>query len=709
MVLLLAVLPPVSIALAADKSQESAIGPASNKVTNLPAIDVTARKWNEPLQSVPGSVSVQTADAIEKAGVRDLRDAARYVPNLTLGDFSVRRLTFPFIRGIGSGRNTAAITTYIDGVPQLSYATANQQLLDIDRIEFLRGSQGSLYGRNTLGGAISILPRLPTPDTAASVTLSAGDYGYLDARITGQGPISDGGAAWSLSSGYSMRDGYTKNDLTGNTLDDRSAFFGRVQALWPCNDDWSVRFSVSGETDRDGDYTLSDLASLRARPYHVTHDYEGYSDRDILQPALTVTYSGESMNMVSVTAYQWWQSHDRTDLDTTPADLMIRDAEERQGAWIEEIRFTSPDNAPVRLGDHVDMRWLLGAFGFSSSYRQRAFTDYRPGIMQVPAFGIPVPYEQHDDADLDDSGASLFGQATFTLNKLVELGLGLRHDYEHRSAELDSYSNPMLMPPSAADTSRDFNETSPRGTLAFHIYTDMLLYAEASKGYKAGGFNAQAPEGKTAFDDETSWTYEAGLKTAWLRNRIIANVALFETDWDDLQMDVPASTPGLFYIDNAGKATTRGAELELTVRPLAGLDLFGSIGVLSSEFRSGSTSAGIDVSGNELPFAPRTTWRAGAEYSHTLGTHLRGSVRVEGVGTSSYYYDAFNSISQDTYTLVNTRIGLGSGTWRLEAWVNNVFDEEYVPIAFPYQLASSGYVGEIGAPRTTGVSISKTF
>ncbi|MEI6218753.1 MAG: Plug domain-containing protein, partial [bacterium] len=122
--------------------------------TNL-QIEVTARKWTEPLQSVPGAVTIQTSDTLARAGAQDLRDATHCVPNLTLGDFSARRLTFPFMRGIGSGRNSPAVTTCIDGVPQLSYATANQQLIDIDRIEFLRGAQGTLYGRNTLGGVIN--------------------------------------------------------------------------------------------------------------------------------------------------------------------------------------------------------------------------------------------------------------------------------------------------------------------------------------------------------------------------------------------------------------------------------------------------------------------------------------------------------------------------------------------------------------------------
>ena len=696
-----------TIAVAQAQSTATATNTTAEIRSTLKPIEVTARKWNEPLQSVPCSVTVQTSESLQNAGIQDLRDAARYVPNLTLGDFSVRRLTFPYVRGIGSGRNSPAVTTCLDGVPQLSYSTANQQLLDIDRIEFLRGSQGSLYGRNTLGGAINIVPRIPSRDPITTVTLSGGDYGFFDGRFTSEGPLGAGKTAGSLSAGYSIRDGYTINDMTGNRLDDRKAFFGRSQIVWPDYGPWDFRLSISGETDCDGDYTLYDLASIRARPYHIAHDYEGSSERDFAQPVFTAKYHGNAVDMTSVTAFQWWQSHDITDLDTTAADLLRRNNAEDQNAWIEELRFSSPDSAPVKLADHVAMRWLVGTFAFLSDYTQRSFTEYRPGAVQM--LGIPFPFEQHEDADLRNSGVSLFGHATFLLDERMEFGLGLRHDYEHHSAALRSYANPLMMPGATSAASSDYNQTSPRASLGYHITSDALVYAETSKGYKSGGFNTLQIPGHTAFDEETSWTYETGLKTAWLKNHIIVNIALFRTEWDSLQMDVPTGAPGVFYIDNAGKAWSQGCELELTLHPVGGLNLFGGIGLLDSEFCAGSISGGVDVKGKELPFAPGITWHAGTEYSQALSANLRGFARIEGIGTGNYYYDAINGASQESYVVVNTRLGLTGGAWRLEGWVNNLFDKDYVPIAFPYQFAQSGYVGENGSPRTIGVSISRSF
>ena len=675
--------------------------------TNAMTIVVTARKWEEPLQDTPGAVTVLSQDELNAAGIKSVREATRCVPNVTLGDFSVRRLSFPFVRGLGSGRNSPAVDTIIDGVPQLSYATANQELLDVERIEYLRGSQSSLYGRDTLAGAINIVPRLPSSQPAIGGSLTAGNFGLLDGRVSAGGPVGTGGLL-SGAAGYSRRDGYTKNDLTGNTLDDREALFGRFTALWPDAGAWSFRLSAGGERDRDGDYTLGDLAAIRSDPHHVMHDYEGSTERDLAQPVFTASRRGPRADFTSITAFQWWRSRDMTDLDASPADLLRRSNSEEQEGWIQEFRCSSPAASPVALGEHMDMRWLMGAFGFHSVYSQRAFTEYRPGA--VPLLGIPFSYRQLDDADLTDCGMSLFAQASVMLAERVEVAAGLRYDYEHKKADLLTHTEPALMPPSPVADARDFNETSPRVTLAYHVTPDAQMYVEASKGYKTGGFNAQAEPDHSSFGEENSWTYETGVKTAWFRNRVMANAALFRTEWRDLQLDVPASgMPGVFYIDNAGNASSQGGELEMTVRPLRGLDLFGGLGLLESRFGIDSASAGADVADNDLPFAPRNTWHAGAQYAHPLWGGLSGFVRVDGFGTGRYYYAAANNASQGAYTLVNARLGVETGEWRLEGWVQNANDTDYVPLAFPLALAPSGYVGEAGAPRTYGVSFSRLF
>lgn len=684
--------------------------PVSQVSTSL-AIMVTARKWVEPLQEVPAAVTVRAAGELAATGASDLRDAARAVPNLTLGEFTARRLTFPYVRGIGSGQNAPAVMTCIDGVPQLSYVTANQQLLDVERIEFLRGPQGSLYGRDALGGVINIVPRLPTRTPARALAFSTGSPGLYEGRLTTQGPLGDAGLLGSFGLGYATRDGYTKNDFTGHDLDSREAWFGRAQLYLPEQGAWRYRLSLTAERDRDGDYAFSDLAGIRARPHHAAHDYEGHNDRDLAQPVLTAQRQGDDVDFVSITAFQWWQTRDSTDLDYTPADLMRKESEENEHAWVQELRLSSPAAAPIRLGDRMAMHWLGGAAAFIQNNERHAVTDYRPGGVSYGLWTYPM--QMQNDAQLDNLSASLFGQTTFVLDERWELGLGLRGDFEHRSAEVSSGmpAGPAL---ASSDPSRNFNQVSPRASLGRRFDPGIFAYTAVSKGYRAGGFNAVSPLDRTSYDEESCWNYEAGLKTDFFDHRLTAAATLFRLDWEEIQVNthVPGGNASDYYIENGGQARSQGAEFELNARPLQGLELFGGAGWVDAAYRDGSHSADQDVSGNDLPFAPRFGWHAGSAYTRQLAAKLRAFARLDVVGTGRYYYDASNFESQPSFVLVDARLGVEAGAWRVEGWVKNLFDEAVVPLAIPYGQGAAGrpvYMGENGAPRTLGISLTRAF
>jgi len=667
--------------------------PADDEIT----VTVTARQWEEPLREVPGSVEVITGQSLETAGARDVQGAAHLVPNLTLPDFSVRWLNFPFIRGIGSGRTTPAVTTIIDGVPQLSYLTTNQALIGTERIEFLRGPQGSLYGRNTLAGVINVVPELPSGEREAFAEVSGGSDNLQEARVGMSGPLENGGALGSLHLGFAARDGFTVNDATGRLLDDREAVFGRAQLLWSDAGPWSVRLSVTAERDRDGDYALGDLDALRANPRRVNHDFEGFNRRDLAQPVLTATRQGESSTLTLITALQQAEVHDRTDVDFSPFDLFRRGTDETFRALTQEVRLASREEGRLR--------WLAGALLFVAKNESDNITFFSADA--AAGMGVPFPFAQHSTAKLRNTGASPYGQVSFALNPRLDLTLGLRHDYEHREAALLEFTEPALSAPNAVNAERDFNQTSPRVSLSYRPGGDALWYVNAARGYKTGGFNPAAPPGQTVYDEEISRTVETGVKGSW--RGLMANLCLFHTEWDDIQLDVPLGLPGVFYIDNAGKATSRGLELELTGRPRRGLELFGGVGLLDTEFGAGSQSGGADVSGNNLPFAPRVTGRLSALLSGTIRGDWRGFARVDAIHTGEYDYDAINAQQQEAYTLVNLHFGADRGSWRVEGWVKNLFDQDYIPVALPVAIAPSGYVGESGAPRTVGVSLGYRF
>ncbi len=691
---------------AAPATNHTASGSASNSF----AITVTARKSPEPLQEVPGAVTVRSAVDLASAGARDLRDAASGTPNLTLADFSSRQLTFPYVRGIGSGQNDPGVATYIDGVPQLSYITANQELLDADRVEFLRGPQGALYGNGALGGVINIVPRLPSATPGGSVSLTAGSHGLFDSRVSATGPLG-GGLLGSFSGGFATRDGYTKNDVTGHNLDSQQAWFGHAQLYLPNQGDWDFRLSVTGESDRDGDYALYDLANLRANPYHASHDYEGCNDRDLLQPVFTARRHGDAVEFTSITALQWWRTHSRTDLDYTALDLMRQRVDAISVAGTEELRLASPVDAPVALTDRLNLHWLAGAFFFASRTQRETLTDYRPGGVAPPPFGWLFPYQEEKDSCQHDLGASLFGQTTLTLDKAWELTLGLRDDFEHRAAKLASQATAFFIPPTASTPERDFNQVCPDVSLAYHFTPDFLAYVKVSEGYRAGGFNAEGP---ASYNPETSWNYEAGLKTLWFDRQLIANAALFRTVWHDMQLNVPVgSNPYNYCVENAGRARSQGAELELRATPCRDLELFAGGALLDADFRPGSqTLTGtppyttLNIGGNDLPFAPHVTWNAGAQLSRDLPCNLRGFVRTDVTGMTRSFFDPSNGASQGALALVNLRFGVEAGNWRAELWAKNLFDRRYIAMALPYGV---NYIGENGAPRTLGMTLTRAF
>ena len=317
---------------------------STNAPVRLPAITVVAEKEPAAAQSVPVSVTAVPHETIDDADIRTMKDAAVYAPNVFPNEFSVRHLSNPFFRGIGSSPNNPGVTTYIDGVPQLNANSSNIELIDMEQLEFVRGPQGALYGRNTVGGLINFTSRQPALDAwRASVESEYGNYDFRDERFAVSGPIVTNRLGLSLAGGYSARDGYTKNVATGNFLDGREAFFGKLQLAWVPVETWEARLILSGERDRDGDYALGDLNFIRAHPHHVDHTGEGYTHRDVVAPTFVVNHNGSVVDFAMSTGLVWWKTRDSTELayDPMPFPVGTRDDSEKDFQFTQEFRLAS--------------------------------------------------------------------------------------------------------------------------------------------------------------------------------------------------------------------------------------------------------------------------------------------------------------------------------------------------------------------------------
>lgn len=686
-----------------------ALAQSQPPTVTLPEVTVTAQKEPAKAQDLPVSVTAITAGMLERAGVSIVSDAVLAAPNSIFTEFTARKLSNARFRGLGSSPANPAITTFIDGVPVLNANASSVELIDVDQIEFVRGPQSALFGRNTLGGLVNISSARPNLSRwTGRLTAPLGDNGTREVRGSVSGPLSNT-VALGVAVGHGERDGFTTNSITGNTIDDRQGTFGKAQLLWTPNARWETRLIVSGERSRDGDYALSDLAGLRQNPFTVARDFEGYQNRDVRSATLLARYEGDRVSVSSTSGYLRWDTRDETDLDYTPLSLVTRDNTEEAGQFSQEVRIASAGNAPVRLSDTTTLAWQVGGVMFTQNYEQTAINRFSPFILS-PFLGFPVQ-QYSPKGTIDDLGFGGFAQATFTFSNRVDLAIGARADRETKDATLDTYFDPLIAPPAAVAEKVTYSNISPNASLTVHVRPGSIVYATAGRGYKAGGFNPTAPPSAEAYGEELTWTMEAGSKTSFANGRVIANAAVFLIDWTDLQLNLPIQlAPGQFYISNVGGATSRGVELELMARAAGGVDVFGAFGLTRARFDEGSTSSGVDVGDNRIPFTPEYTASVGMQFSRQLRDRVSTFGRVELVRYGKFDYDDANTAGQKAYTLANLRAGVDLRGMTIEGWVRNAFDTRYIPTAFAYPFfAPSGFVGESGRPRTIGITLGVGF
>jgi iron complex outermembrane recepter protein len=684
------------------------IGNAStNSPTTLPTVTITAQKEEALAQSTPVSATAMPKDWLETAGVRYVKDAAMMAPNTFITEFSARKLSNPRFRGIGSSPNNPGITTYIDGVPQLNGNTSSHELTGVDQIDFIRGPQSTLYGRNTMGGLIDIRSAKPSlTDWSSGVLGTYGNYDYKDVRLDFGGPITADKLGLSLSGGYSGREGYTQNVATGADIDNREAVFGKGQLLFSPNENWEVRLILSGESANDGDYALGDLTAIRAHPHQVSRNTDGSTERDIFSATLLAGYSGGTFDFESISGLDWWETLDVTDIGyaLTPLTPVInRQNDEKAVQFTQELRLSSAKDAPVTLGDSLSLKWQTGLFFFTQNYDQLA-------VNNIPIFFTG----SREQSALDDMGMGVYGQTTLTVFEKLDFTAGVRGDYEDKDADL--YNQALFALPVVSRLNQSYTAVTPHFGIAYHITDKHLAYATLTRGYKAGGFNSIAPAGGQEYEEESNWSYETGFKTSWFEDRLQVNIAAFYTHWDDIQLNSPLGG-GAFFIDNAGSAASKGLELEVKARVMSGWDIFAGAGYNEARFLNGSydnnsnTATYQSIGGNKLPYAPDYTIHGGTQLIVPVRGDVNFFVRADVTAYGQFAYDAVNGAAQSAYSIANFRAGFGGSKWSIEGWVRNAFDTDYVPLAFQYGNlgAPSGYAGENGAPVTFGLTAKLRF
>lgn len=715
--------------LAAPYAVQAQQAPAQGeeaKPNTLDAITVSARKREESLQEVPVAVTAFTADGLDKLNVEDIGDLGAFVPNLTVyaARGSSSTLT-AYIRAVGQSDPLwgvdPGVGLYLDDVYVARPQGALLDVFDVERIEVLRGPQGSLYGKNTIGGAIKYVSSALEEDFYGRGSITIGNYSQLDTKASVNLPLG-GGWATRLAVASLSRDGYGENIRTGQDVSDKEILAARATLGYLGSPDFSAKFSVDWMDDQSGVrgakmlgpntnvvIPVATVPALDSR-YDVRNGMPNINDTSMLGASATLSWNlGDAWVLKSVTAYRESDTETNIDFDTLPNTIADVKAFYSDDQLSQEFQLNYDAGGKVR--------GVAGLYWFTGSAGGQVLNNFY-GLSFGDTQGV-----------VDTDSVAVYGEFTWDFAERWALTLGGRYTDEKKTADVYNigYTDASFTRPSgvvAADfeDSVSFQNFSPKVSLDFKVSEDILLYALASRGFKSGGFNIRAqatavPRSRLPFDDETVTTFEVGAKNAFLDDRLFVNLAYFNSDYKDIQLSVftavPNSNPPVFFGDftNAGKGSVDGIELEYQALLSPSFTLQGNFAWLDAEYDEFITN-NVNVAANQK-FTNAPDFSAAITGLHTLQLDGGGSftTRVSYSYQSEVYptTDLSEAIKQPGYGLVSAGlIWQTAGAWRFALEGANLADKEYRTTG--YNIPALGVLtGFYGAPRTYSLTATYDF
>ena len=676
-------------------------------------IVVTASKTGATLlQDTPFAVTAFNSQMLERTGVKDVRDLAAVTPNLLV----TQNASFSqiYIRGIGSnnvfGGSDPSSTIHLDGVYLARPASYLTNFLDVERIEVLRGPQGTLYGRNSVGGTINVISRKPGNEFVGRIQATYGNYNFARAEGYVSGPLVEDKLAASISFIGSRRDGYLKNIVPGvGDADNERTIGGRGQ----------LRFTPSAplEIILRADYVHSDdalagyvkllqtttdpLANSTLGDYRkIAVNIRPASNRRQWGTAGEVNYDvADGLQLKSLTAYRANRLTQVGDTDGTALNGRRTDQFEDQHQFSQEVNLTGKAGA---------LTYILGAYYFNEHILvDSSVTTYATNV------------RANFNPTINTDAIAGFAQGSFAVTEQITLTAGIRYTSEKKKFDqiATNFSLVTGLPnatyPRTYSTENTYKAWTPKFGIELRPTDGLLIYASATKGFKSGGFNFSSANAAQGFDPEMLWSYEAGAKLDLLDRLVRLNATVFRYDYSDLQVQSFLS-PGVVDITNASDAKVKGAEFEAQLRPASWLKLGGNLAYLNARYKN-YTSALLpgnipyDASGNRLNLAPKWSYSVFAEADTAIGEGS-GFIRGEYNYRTRQFFTASNSglDTQPGYGLLNASIGytFPGENFELLAFARNLTDREYVTSTASF---ASGIVGRVGEPRTYGIRAVAKF
>jgi iron complex outermembrane receptor protein len=707
----------------------------------LEEIIVTAQKREQNINDVGIAITAFDSKTIEALGYHQLSDVSGATSNFSVVMMGTNVPDFT-IRGVGVNdyalNQSTSVGTYVDGVAMSSPALMNVQMFDTDGVEVLKGPQGTLYGRNTIGGAVLFTSKGPTDTFQASTYDEIGNYGYYMVGGAISGPLSDTVSA-RLAFNDTQSNGYQKDLTTGNTNGGLDQVNVRSIFDWKPTNDLKVRLKLYAGADNSN----LDAFNLPGQggntsTYGTINTPDGipYRRSKADGGALTADWKLGGVTLTSITGYDHLNRFEYTNIDGRPAccsvsDETINSIEQSQVNQVsQELRAASSSNGPLT--------WVAGLYWSHDEIQD--YTDYLlPGAgYSTAALGIPSTYpvatSLGNKYDQKTTSEAAFGQVEWSPTEKWHLTAGLR--YTKDSKQLDNATTTWTVNPEVdqgaagavapvqsgeffapISLSKDFSAVTGKIGVDYHLSKDALFYASVSNGFKSGGFQGQLatnPAGIDAFGNETLTAYETGLKLTLAGGRVQVNSALFYYVDNGLQADgiLKIGTGGnaaLYTMENVGNARDYGAEIDLQAKPTEQLTLALGVGYLSAKIVQPLVT---DVPVNGKPaLSPEWTANGRARYDIVETSKARWFVQGDFRCQASEYFDIYETqfLHESAYCVVNGGLGVNAidDKWQVMLYGRNIADRTYR--VFGYSGGTAGNVSEYGPPRTYGVSFSYHF
>jgi len=681
----------------------------------LDEVVVTAEKKEELLQKIPASITSLNAKQINAFGLWNTKEITGIIPNLYSADPGDAR-DVSSVRGIATSSYDPTVATYIDGVNQFSLDTYIPNLFDIERIEVLRGPQGTLYGRNGMGGVINIITKQPNNTSSGFADISIGNYNQQRITAGFKTPFIKDKLFFGASILSNKRDGYYTNEFTQSSYDNQNGFSGNYFLKYKVSSRWDINLNFKQlANENQGPFPLVFGAEdAMSKPYRLIQNSTTIMKDKTSNTSLSIRYAGSGFNFSSQTAYQQNYRYytNPIDGDFSPIDA-ISVINNYGSKWnnnkvlTQDFKFTS-NNA-----NNSKFKWTAGAFLF---YQDAP-------VKQTTRFGIDANLMMIGDSLFSiintsttlKKGFAIYGQATYALSDKLNMSFGLRNDYENQTqsilGEYQRDPSPELYTTTSDTLGRtNFNALSPKLSLDYQVNNNSLWYGSYSKGFRAGGLSPLSSDPSqpplVGYLPEYSNNFETGIKNNWLSNKLILNIALFYTKVTDAQVPSLILPDAITITKNTGQLSSKGVEAELMFIPTKGLLLQYSFGATSASYDKleiASQGASVNLAGKRPIFTPSSTSLLAAQYSYPISSELQIMLRGEWKYIGTTYFDLANSIQQSPYHLLNAKLGMEYKKTALSFWAKNLAGTKYISYGYDFGAV------HLGDPAIFGTSFSYKF